>query len=345
MNEHEGWASQRASALMRASEPIAEALGEKRAMSAQALAATMERVCGARGWSPRDAQEAYEIGMVRHIEAQGAQMHARTQWSWTSARRDRRNGARRAPAPGRSHEQRSHDHYSTPWGVGWAMVEAADIEPGDRVLEPSAGLGILVALGRARFQGAHWHVNEVEPVRHEVLKNLFPDATHTCVDAGALEMHLAGERPFDTVVMNPPFSASGKDRRTAGEDARHVASALGVTKPKGRVVALTSMRTRPGERAWDEAVARQRGTLVWSKKLDTAVWRRRALSVKTCVSVIEHESDYAALEGQFEWRAQIEETVEDAETLLGGVLTQLPGRTDRWWEAQAATGRQDARAA
>ena len=328
MSDAAARAQSQAQRLVEASEPAREGLARGRPIGEGAMAKAMEAVYGHRGWGPRDAQEAYEVAMVRHLCEHGETLHARTGWSWSTLAEIEEMAAGEPPHRGRSNEQKTHDHYSTPWGVGWAMAEAADLESGERVLEPSAGLGILVALASARCPGMQWHVNEIEPVRHAVLKMLFPQARHTSVDAGALDTSSEIEGRFDTVLMNPPFSANGASGRRRDEDIRHLASALAVTRPGARVVALTSMKARPGERAWDREVKVGHGaTLVWSKKLGREIWRQRRLGVRTCVSVVERGSAYAEREGTFEWCKSVEETADTAAALVGLALTELPTRS------------------
>ena len=327
MKENGDWAHAQAERLIDASEAARKGLAAGRPIGEGAMTAAMQAVYGHRGWGPRDAQEAYEVAMVRHIRDEGAAMHARTGWSWTTLAEIEEMARSEPPHRARSNEQKTHGHYSTPWGVGWAMAEAADLESGERVLEPSAGLGILVALASARCPGMRWHVNEIEPVRHAVLQRLFPEATHTSVDAGALGESPEIEEGFDTVLMNPPFSANAASGRRHDEDVRHLASALSVTARGGRVVALTSMKARPGERRWEREVKTAQGaTLVWSKRLGAEIWRQRRLSVRTCVSVVERASPYSQREGTFEWRQSVKETVQSAQELVGLALTELPGR-------------------
>ena len=60
-------------------------------------------------------------------------------------------------------------------------VAAAQVRPGDRVLEPSAGTGLMAVIAEAC--GAHLTLNELAPHRAALLEGLFPDAAPTRHDA------------------------------------------------------------------------------------------------------------------------------------------------------------------
>lgn len=121
-------------------------------------------------------------------------------------------------ASGSVPDQRSHQYYPTPRALAERAVALADVAEGDRVLEPSAGQGALA--------------------------ELLPSGT-TCVEASALYCEILeakgldahrGDflqfraRPFDAIVMNPPF-----DR---GQWRTHLAHACTLLAEDGRIVAV-----------------------------------------------------------------------------------------------------------
>jgi hypothetical protein len=83
----------------------------------------------------------------------------------------------------RSEEQVQHQHFSTPLGLAWLAAHLADIQTDDVVLEPSAGTGMLAVW--AKHAGS-LHLNEIDPVRQEILRHMFPDATVTGHDAARI---------------------------------------------------------------------------------------------------------------------------------------------------------------
>ena len=114
-----------------------------------------------------------------------------------------------------SHTKRSEaqvrlQQFSTPLTLAYATLRAAAVRPGDVVLEPSAGTGMLAVMAECalgtRAAGA-LHLNEIAAVRAGLLAALFPDARVTRHNAESIADRLAGLRPT-AVMMNPPFSAT-----------------------------------------------------------------------------------------------------------------------------------------
>ena len=116
--------------------------------------------------------------------------------------------------------------FPTPDALGERLVRMAGIEPGMRVLEPSAGTGNLV--GWVLGYGAHCTAVEVNPRLCAAISARFPISVPViCADF----MQWDGER-FDVAVMNPPF-----ERR---QDEAHLRRALTMAY---RVVCLVSRST------------------------------------------------------------------------------------------------------
>lgn len=118
--------------------------------------------------------------------------------------------------------------FPTPPDLARRMVELADIEPGARVLEPSAGTGRLVdAAGIA----LDW---DCEIIAVELAQALAWNlrAKYSGVDVREADfLSLNGELgTFDRIIMNPPYDN--------GTDIKHILHARGLLKPGGRLVAL-----------------------------------------------------------------------------------------------------------
>ena len=120
--------------------------------------------------------------------------------------------------------QEGTDYFATPEPVGLKMVEWADIRPGERALEPSAGHGAI----------ARWIPETAERTAIEPSSMLLPRLAMVfdgkIVDGDFESLHVNNK--FDAIVMNPPFGTGGK---TAIE---HLAKAATHLREKGRIVAL-----------------------------------------------------------------------------------------------------------
>lgn len=123
--------------------------------------------------------------------------------------------------------------FPTPVDLARRMAELAGIEPGHRVLEPSAGTGRLLDAVRKVQHPGHLIAVEHNAGLVERLKAKYQPGDATILQGDFLECNLG---PFDRVVMNPPF----KD----GEDIRHIEHARKLLAPGGRLVALCAAGPR-----------------------------------------------------------------------------------------------------
>ena len=169
----------------------------------------------------------------------------------------------------RSEESQALQQFSTPVPLGLAACTAAAITPADRVLEPSAGTGLLAIL--AELAGGSLVLNELAEARAALLDHLFPGIAVTRFDAAQIDDHLDAAIAPSVVLMNPPFSAMANvDRRMADAALRHVTSALARLCEGGRLVAITGSSFAPDNPAWTDAFAclQERGRLVFSAAID-----------------------------------------------------------------------------
>jgi predicted RNA methylase len=188
----------------------------------------------------------------------------------------------------RSEESQTLQQFSTPITLGLAAGAAAAITPGDLVLEPSAGTGLLAIL--AELAGGALVLNELAETRAGLLGHLFPGSAVTRFDAAQIDDHLdAGIMP-SVVLMNPPFSALAHvDRRMADTSLRHIASALARLAEGGRLVAITGASCAPDNPAWTDTFVRlqERGRVVFSAAIDGAVYAKHGTTIDTRLTVID----------------------------------------------------------
>lgn len=113
--------------------------------------------------------------------------------------------------------------FETPEALARRVVDEADLSPGDRVLEPSAGLGRIANAAAAVVGKANVDVVEV----NSRLRAALEAQGFNVVADDFTEFDGEG---YDAIVMNPPF----EDR----QDAEHVMRAFDMLKPGGRLVAI-----------------------------------------------------------------------------------------------------------
>lgn len=122
--------------------------------------------------------------------------------------------------------------FDTPAALALAMVQAARIAPGMKVLEPSAGTGRLVFAAIAASAEV-WAI-EIDRKKADVLAATWPGGIGAnrvgCQDFLQITPSPGGD--FDVVLMNPPFAKR--------QDVHHIRRAAQHVKAGGRLVAIAS---------------------------------------------------------------------------------------------------------
>lgn len=221
-----------------AARELAARLQSCQIISRKVLSAVMSEQFGgsdAEGrWSVRDAHAALELAQVILLN----QADALTCVS-PSDEADRAFTRLEAQVPSqtsRSDEQIQWQQFATPPRIGWLAARACAIAPGELVLEPSAGTGLLAAW--AAKAAVRLALNEISPLRRECLEVLFPSAPVTGFDAELIDELLDPAVMPGVVLMNPPYSHSverGHDGKTGD---RHLRSAWKRLALGGRLVAV-----------------------------------------------------------------------------------------------------------
>jgi predicted RNA methylase len=227
-------ADHRAANILAAARALTPQLNRSRALDRRLVAGVMTTTFGgsdAEGaWLWRDAYDAIEAALVLQLRRLAPQIGRLedapaeicallanlTSLSLTHSRR--------------SEEQVALDQFSTPPELGALAVLAAQVRPGDPVLEPSAGTGLLAILAEAC--GGAVSLNEVSAARAALLEGLFPLAARTQHDAAHLKDLLATSGAFHVAVVNPPFQAL----------EAHLHAALDCLAEGGRMAAIVPAR-------------------------------------------------------------------------------------------------------
>ena len=295
-------------ALLAAATALLPSLEAGRALDAKTLREAMSAAFGASdtqgAWVWKDAYEAAEAAMVLFIQRYGRLMRREAGAGPGSAAAMlamlETLAALEPSQTRRSEEQLALQQFSTPLPLAYAALQAAAIRPGDIVLEPSAGTGMLAVMaecalgkhGDGARTGNPLHLNEMAAVRAGLLSGLFAHAPVTRHNAESIADYLPDLRPT-VVLMNPPFSASpGVQRIRHDADLRHLRSAFSMLPAGGRLVAITSAGCIPGDAAWSRAFERldPPPRTVFSIAIDGRAYARRGTTFDTRLTVIDRDS-------------------------------------------------------
>ena len=272
-------------------------------------------------WVWKDAYEAAEAAVVLFIQRYGRGMR-RNAGAGGPRRMLSMLEAVAALEPShtrRSEEQVRLQQFSTPLPLAYAALQAAAIRPGDVVLEPSAGTGMLAVMAECALGNSatgNLHLNEYAQTRARLLTRLFPQAVVTAFNAESIADRLHDVRPT-VVLMNPPFSATpGVDRITRDADLRHVRSAASMLPPGGRLVTITSVHCAPGD-----AVGRldPPARCIFTMAIDGRAYARRGTGFETRLTVLERGAGPAV---QLDGAARAANPGE----LLDAIIAQMPKR-------------------
>jgi predicted RNA methylase len=286
-------APDKVSGLFHAGTILARLLERGATLDSRLLRDAMEQAFGASdaegAWLWKDAYEALEVAQVLVLQKFGPAIAARVgaapgAWhAWLS-----RLAAHLPSQTRRSEESQRLQQFSTPVVLGAVAARAARIHPGELVLEPSAGTGLLAVF--AQIAGARLALNEIAATRAGLLQRLYRDAHLTRHNAEHLHDHLPPDLRPGVVLMNPPFSASpAVSGRYRMATARHVGSALARLEDGGRLVAITALTFAPDHPVWRDTFLRwqQRARVVFSASLAGSAYARHGTTIDTRLTVID----------------------------------------------------------
>jgi predicted RNA methylase len=295
-------------------------------IDAVTLRAAMEHAFGgsdaAGAWDWKTAYDACEAATVLFIRKFGPAIRARAGSPAAELSMLGRIAALLPTHTRRSEESQALQQFSTPLALGFVAANAAALCPGDIVLEPSAGTGLLAIF--AQLAGSRLVLNELAETRAALLGRLFPSFATTRYDAAHINDHLDEAVRPSVVLMNPPFSvAANVDGAVPDAALRHVSSALARLAAGGRLVAITGASLSPDHPLWREAFVRlqDRGRVVFSAAVDGRAYARHGTAVETRLTVIDRvpaddQRSFPASPGM----------APDVATLLQWVTSHVPAR-------------------
>ena len=297
-----------------------------RRIDAPAIRTAMQSAFGASdasgAWDWKTAYEVVEIAQLLFMRRYGPAIHAKTSDPFERLKLVERI-ARLAPTQTRrSEEMQTYQQFSTPLGLAWVAGFAASFSPGELVLEPSAGTGLLAI--QAEMAGCRLVLNEVSEVRSALLGSLFDGSSVSTHDAAQIHDRLDAGLVPSCIVMNPPFStALHVETRVADAAFRHLSSAVARLGSGGRLVAITGANCAPDHKAWRDGFVRlqERARVVFTATITGSVFAPHGTSVETRLTVIDKvpADDPAQLPASFR-------LAPDLVTLLHWLMSSLPPR-------------------
>jgi predicted RNA methylase len=263
--------------LLSAARALAAQLNRSRVLDRKLVSGVMTTTFGASdvdgAWSWRDAYDAIEAALVLQIRRLAPQV-ARLEDAPAEICALLASLSALTPTQSRrSEEQVALDQFSTPPELGALAVLAAQVRLGDKVLEPSAGTGLLAVL--AEVCGAQLTLNELAEGRAGLLDGLFAQVPRTRHDAVHLKDLLETSGSFDAVVLNPPFQALGP----------HVDAAIEVLAEGGRLSAIVPARLFDDQAAL-KRLSRQ-GAIVARIAFPARAYAGHGTSVETGLLVVD----------------------------------------------------------
>jgi predicted RNA methylase len=281
-----------AAAVLAAAERLLPHLEQGRPVNAATLRSAMEQAFGASdasgAWDWKTAYEACEAATVLFLRKYGKAVFRKAASPASRLSALTKIAGLLPTHTRRSEEAQAFQQFSTPVPLGLAALTAAALTPADRVLEPSAGTGLLAIL--AEISGAGLILNELAETRADLLSSLFPAISVTRFDAGQIDDHLDGATMPSVVIMNPPFSVMANVAgRVADAAYRHIASALARLAPGGRLVAITGANFSPELSAWRDSFIRlqARGRVVFTAAIAGSVYAKHGTTIETRLTVID----------------------------------------------------------
>jgi predicted RNA methylase len=285
-------AHQTAACIIAAAQDLLGHLAASRRIDTPTIRTAMQSAFGASdasgAWDWKAAYEAVEVAQLLFLRRYGPAIHAKTDDPFERLKLVERIARLTPTQTRRSQEMVEFQQFSTPLGLASVAGFAAQFQPGDLVLEPSAGTGLLAM--QAELAGAGLALNEVADTRLALLRHLFDGTSVTAHDAAQIHDRLDPDLLPSCIMMNPPFSAAlGVDTRVADTAFRHIASALARLADDGRLIAITGSHCAPDHPTWHDSFVRLQGKarVVFTAPVAGSVYASHGTTFETRLTVID----------------------------------------------------------
>ncbi len=270
-------ADQKAANLLAAARALTPHLNRSRALDRKLVSGVMTTTFGASdaegAWLWRDAYDAIEAALALQLRRLAPQIGRLEDAPADIVALLANLSTLSLTHTRRSEEQVAMDQFSTPPELGALAVLAAQVRPGDQVLEPSAGTGLLAILAEAC--GAALTLNERAAGRAALLEGLFPLAARAQHDAAHLPDLLKTSGAFHVALVNPPFQVL--------ED--HLHAALDSLADGGRLAAIVPERLFADDQAMRALSVR--GRVVLRLRFPPCAYAKHGTSVETGLLVVD----------------------------------------------------------
>ncbi|HUO22633.1 MAG TPA: strawberry notch family protein [Caulobacteraceae bacterium] len=300
-------ADQKAANLLAAARALTPHLNRSRALDRKLVSGVMTTTFGASdaegAWLWRDAYDAIEAALVLQLRRLAPQIGRLEDAPADIAALLANLSSLSLTHTRRSEEQVAMDQFSTPPELGCLAVLAAQVRAGDRVLEPSAGTGLLAILAEAC--GGELTLNERAAGRAALLEGLFPLAARSQQDAVHLPDTLKTSGGFHVALVNPPFQAL----------EAHLHAALDTLADGGRLAAIVPERLFADPDAMRALAAR--GRIVLRLRFPERAYAKHGTSVATGLIVVDRGGEAEPLPAVI-----CAETLADAAQAASGVAAR-----------------------
>ena len=181
---------------------------------------------------------------------------------------------------GRRDQREGIDYFPTPEPLGLKMVEWANVKPGEKILEPSAGHGAI-----ARYFPETTSRTLVEPSEELASRASIVSTGARVVVSRFEDFDIVNK--YDAIVMNPPF---GNGASTA---MSHIEKATKHLKNGGRIVALIPRGSAADNRLerFMESDAAKNIYMVADIQLPVITFERAGTAVRAHVIILEKQTD------------------------------------------------------
>lgn len=323
---------------------LSEHLSKGVAMDARALYALADRAFdgtqGEGAYNRKDAYDAMELAVNKHLLSKARDMNGDISAA-QKAVTELEELLKLLPTQSvRTQEQQDFQQFSTPPNIAYLAAWAGNVQAGEQVLEPSAGIGGIAVF--AKSWGAEVAVNELSERRLGVLKSMGFDHVFN-ENAEQLDNVLPENIKPSLVLMNPPFSSTaGRTARNKTSNAeRHIDQALARLADGGRLVAILGKGMNDADyyKYWDKV--RKEYSVRANLSIDGSNYKKYGTTWGVQLVVIDKTGPQTGqtLTGSYTDLTQVPKALEEIRNDRRKVEGNDPGRGDDHGSLAAPDGR------